>query len=291
MSPRPPLILAIDQGTTSTRAIVFDCDGRWLATAQAGVRATLSGRRLGGARSGGHLARPRWPPRAQALLPPSAKAARWRPSASPTSARPPCCGTARPARRSTTPSSGRTGAPPPTAASWRREGGRAGAQARSGLLLDPYFSATKARLDPGPRGRRPRRGAGRAAGLRHGGQLPAVAADRAGASTPPTPPTPAAPASTTSAPATGDEELLRLFDVPRRRAAAGAGLLGAFGHTAPELFGRAIPIWASWRATSRRRGWASAASTPGDVKTTFGTGGFMVVEHGRPSPCRPATAC
>ena len=39
------------------------------------------------------------------------------PSASPTSARPPWCGTARPARRSTTPSSGRTAAPPTSARS------------------------------------------------------------------------------------------------------------------------------------------------------------------------------
>ena len=64
-------------------------------------------------------------------------------SASPTSARRSSSGTARPASRSTARSSGRTGAPPTNA-----RGSRARARSRwsgttTGLLLDPYFSATK----------------------------------------------------------------------------------------------------------------------------------------------------
>ena len=100
-------------------------------------------------------------------------------SASPISARPRSSGTARPAGRSTTPSSGRTGAPPTACAVAARSGPRGRRSRRStGLLLDPYFSATKiAWLLDHVAGARDA-GAGRAARLRHGRQLPAVAAHR-----------------------------------------------------------------------------------------------------------------
>ena len=58
-------------------------------------------------------------------------------------------GTGRPAARSTTPSSGRTAALRPTAASWRpRARGAAGAARGAAYCSTPYFSATKAGLDP-----------------------------------------------------------------------------------------------------------------------------------------------
>ncbi len=49
-------VLAIDQGTTSTRAIVFDRAGAPVAQQPARARAALPARRLGRARSGDHLA-------------------------------------------------------------------------------------------------------------------------------------------------------------------------------------------------------------------------------------------
>ena len=49
-------ILAIDQGTTSTRSIVFDGEQRIRGSAQRGVSAALSGVRLGRARAGGSVA-------------------------------------------------------------------------------------------------------------------------------------------------------------------------------------------------------------------------------------------
>ena len=49
-------ILAIDQGTTSTRAVVYGPDGRALGSAIRELRAILSQPRLGGARPGRNLA-------------------------------------------------------------------------------------------------------------------------------------------------------------------------------------------------------------------------------------------
>jgi hypothetical protein len=125
-----------------------------------GTAADLSQAGLGRARSGGDLARHRrgLPWRAgQGRLRASGSPA----SASPTSARPPWCGTAPPASRCTTPSSGRTAAPPTLRRAEARRPRGDGAE-RTGLLLDPYFSGTKIAwiLDrwpaPAPRPRRAR---------------------------------------------------------------------------------------------------------------------------------------
>ena len=48
-------ILSIDQGTTSSRAIVFDHSGKIAGIGPGRVQADLSPTRLGGARSGGDL--------------------------------------------------------------------------------------------------------------------------------------------------------------------------------------------------------------------------------------------
>ena len=66
------------------------------------------------------------------------------PSASPTSARRWWPGTGAPAPRCTGPSSGRTGGPPTGAAGrWPRPATSPSSGERTGLVLDPYFSATK----------------------------------------------------------------------------------------------------------------------------------------------------
>ena len=136
-------ILAIDQGTTSTRAIVFDAAGRPVALGAAGVAADLPAARLGRARPGGDLVgHGRGLPR-RAGQGRARRQRRWPASASPTSARPRSCGIARPASRSTTPSSGRTAAPPTAAPSCARAGHEEAVTRKTGLLLDPYFSGTK----------------------------------------------------------------------------------------------------------------------------------------------------
>ena len=116
-------VLAIDQGTTSTRSILFDDRGAAGGDRADGVRAALSAR-----------------PAGSSTIRRTSGATCWRPSrdvdrrrrrrrgddrrrsASPTSARRRWCGTARPASRSTARSSGRTGARAELCAALKRDG-------------------------------------------------------------------------------------------------------------------------------------------------------------------------
>ena len=98
---------------------------------------------LGRARRRRHLARHRRDAR-RGRRPRSTRRARRSPrSASPTSARPSWCGTGAPAGRVTARSCGRTGAPPRGATSCARPGTSRMIRRATGLVLDPYFSATK----------------------------------------------------------------------------------------------------------------------------------------------------
>ena len=83
-----------------------------------------------------------------------------------------------------------------------------------------------------------------------------------GRGTPPTPPTPPAPCCSTSARQDWDEELLRLLGVPRGGAARGARLRRRVRQTEADCFGAAAPDRRAWRATSRRRCSARPASRP-----------------------------
>ena len=107
---RAPFVLAIDQGTTSTRAIVFDGDVRHRRHGAGDVPAALSRARLGRTRSRGYLADGGVHDAREALAKAGLPSATSPPSASPTSAKRPSSGTARRASRSTTPSSGRIAA-------------------------------------------------------------------------------------------------------------------------------------------------------------------------------------
>ena len=160
------LILAIDQGTTGTTCLVVDDELQRARARLPRAAAALPAAGLGRARPRGDLAR-------ASSGPPSALAAAGvaRPtstrSGSRTSARRRCSGTARPASRSRRRSSGRTGAPPSAAASSTPELIRE----RTGLVPDPYFSATKLEWLLREHGRRRAR-------LRHRRQLARLAADR-----------------------------------------------------------------------------------------------------------------
>ncbi len=175
----PRAILAIDQGTTSTRAIVFDGAMTAARHRAAGIPADLSGARLGRARSGGDLVE-RGCDRAGGARASRACARRTSPrSASPISARPRVIWDRA------------TGKPIHNAIVWqdrRTDDSLRGAcaqpamkptiAARTGLLLDPYFSATKiAWLLDHVDGARASGGGGPAR-LRHHRQLPDLAADR-----------------------------------------------------------------------------------------------------------------
>ena len=150
-------ILAIDQGTTSTRAIVFDAAGRPVASAQKELPQIFP--------------KPGWVEHdpeeiwsatvevcREALAKAKLDAAERSPaSASPTSARPRWSGTAPPASRSTTPSSGRTAAPPSAATSCRRAGHEDAGHGQDRPAARSVFLRHQDRLDPRPRGRRARR--------------------------------------------------------------------------------------------------------------------------------------
>ena len=134
-------VLAIDQGTTSTRAILFDEMARPCATAQAAAHADLPGAGLGRARPRGDLAlrdrnRPRGPRRGQRRAPSSAIGITNQ-------------------RETTVVWERATGRPLANAIVWqdrrtadlcaelREEGWGAHVTETTGLIIDPYFSATK----------------------------------------------------------------------------------------------------------------------------------------------------
>ena len=171
-------LLALDQGTSSSRSIVFDREGRIVAIAQQELTQIYP--QPGWVE---HDPMEIWTSQLATAREVLAKAkldsrATSPPSASPTSARPPCCGTARPASRCTTPSSGRTGAPSRCAPGCASDGmsRHHPRQDRPGdrRLLLRHQAALAARQ----RARRARRGRARRAGLRHRRQLADLAADR-----------------------------------------------------------------------------------------------------------------
>ena len=137
------MILAIDQGTTGTTLPRLRRAGRADRPGLPRVHPALPAARLGRARRardlGGDAGRRR---RGAATTPARAPATSTR-SASPTSARPSACGIPPAASRCTTRSSGRTGARPRAARSCATQGHEPLVRARTGLVLDPYFSATK----------------------------------------------------------------------------------------------------------------------------------------------------
>ena len=240
----PSYILAIDQGTTSTRSILFRPELSGRCRRAAGIPAAFPVLGLGRARARGPVAHNRRHDQGGARQGSRRAIATSPPSASPTSARRRSSGTARPARPSTKPSSGRTAAPPIICAALKQAGHEAAVhRARPGLLLDPYFSGTKiAWLIDNVDGRTAESGSGRAC-LRHRRQLPASGGS------------PAARVHATDATNASRTLAVRHPSRPmgrrpadgscacrNRDAARGAATASArFGTTEPALFGAAHP--------------------------------------------------
>ena len=150
---------------------------------------------------------------------------------------------------------------------------------KTGLLLDPYFSATKIALDPRPCAGRPRtRRAGRAR-VRDDRLLPAVAADGRRRSTPPTSPTPARTSLFDIREGRWDEELCRLFRVPQSLLPEVHDNSRIFGTTAPGLLERELPI-GGMAGDQQAALVGQACFAPGMAKSTYGTGCFMLVNTG-----------
>ena len=254
-------VLAIDQGTTSTRAIVFDRDGRAGRQRPAGARSSIT-RSDGWVEHdpGGHLARhARGLPRRRSPRAGVAAARDRRASASPTSARPPCCGSAA------------TGKPVHRAIVWqdrrtaelcrrldRRRARGAGARAhrpgRRRLLL-----RHQARLAARQRAGRARSGRARRAGLRHRSTASCSGGSPAARCTPPTPPTPRAPCCSTSTPGLGRRAAAALAH-PARGAAGGAATAGRCSAPPTRPVRRRRSRSPASPATSRRRPSARPAS-------------------------------
>jgi glycerol kinase len=154
--------------------------------------------------------------------------------------------------------------------------------ARTGLLLDPYFSATKIEwLLDNVAGARKRAEAGELAfgtvdswliwqmtnGAVH-------ATDVTNASR-----TLLLDLKTLS----WDDDLLTLFNVPRALLPELRDSAGLFGHTFPEMIGSPVPIMAV-AGDQQAAAVGQACFSPGDVKSTYGTGCFVLLNTGAVPP-------
>ena len=159
------------------------------------------------------------------------------------------------------------------------EGHEAMVSARTGLLIDPYFCATKlAWILDNVEGARALADAGRLAfgtvdsfllWRLTGGRLHATDA------------TNAARTLLYDIHANAwDDDLLRLFRVPRAMLPEVRDSAGNFGETAPELFGAPIRILGI-AGDQQAATIGNACFSPGMVKSTYGTGCFAVLNTGR----------
>ena len=170
------------------------------------------------------------------------------------------------------------------------DGAEAEVTARTGLLLDPYFSASKvAWILDRVEGARARAENGELAfGTVDSWLIARLTGGRVHA-------TDATNASRTSLydirQGAWSPELLRLFDVPAAVLPEVRDCAADFGTTEPELFGRALPILGvagdQHAALIGQCGFGA-----GDIKSTYGTGAFVLVNTGaepKPSASRLLT--
>jgi glycerol kinase len=274
-----PYILAIDQGTTSTRAILFDANAAPVASHSIELRQIYP--------ANGwveHDAEEIW----QATLACCRAALKGVPAAS-------VAAIGITNQRETTVVWDRaTGVPLHNAIVWqdRRTADRCRAlkakkleskiAAKTGLLLDPYFSATKMEwlLDHIPGARR-RAAAGEIAlGTIDAWLIFKLTGGRVHAT------------DVTNASRTmllnlktlaWDDELLKLFNIPRAVLPEVRDSAGDFGTTEEALLGAAIPILGV-AGDQQAAAFGQACFNPGDVKSTYGTGCFALVNTGSKVP-------
>jgi glycerol kinase len=184
----------------------------------------------------------------------------------------------------------RTGAPVANAIVWqsrvsapiceslKRDGLEGTFRSRTGLIIDPYFSGTKLKhlLDTVP-GLRARAGRGEVLfGTVDSFLLWRLTGGRLHV-------TDASNASRTLLfnihTFEWDDELLRILDVPRQMLPEVRGCSERYGETDPALFGRAIPI-AGAAGDQQAALFGQACFEPGTAKNTYGTGCFMLLNTG-----------
>ncbi|MET4699314.1 glycerol kinase [Constrictibacter sp. MBR-5] len=269
-----PLLLAIDQGTTSTRSIVFDADGHALATAQEELTQ--------------HYPHPGWvehdPEEIWRTVERTARAAAEKAGAD----RIVAIGLTN--QRETAVVWDRdTGEAVHPAIVWQdrrgadrcrelvAEGIEPLVQARSGLVLDSYFSATKVewilRNVPGAAER-----AGR--GDLAFGTVDSFLLWRLTGGRHVTDETNAARTLLYDIEVHGwDEDLLRIFGIPRAMLPEVLDSAADFGSTATALLGRPLPI-CGVAGDQQAATVGQACFTLGSIKSTYGTGCFLVLNTG-----------
>ncbi len=160
----------------------------------------------------------------------------------------------------------------------KQDGAEAEFQRRSGLLLDPYFSASKIAwlLDTVDGARDAAARGDLAFGTVDSFLLWRLTGGRMHAT------------DVTNASRTGlmnlqtlewDDELLRLFDIPRAILPEIRDCADDYGHTDPALFGRAIPI-GGMAGDQQAAAIGQCCFDEGMVKCTFGTGAFILMNTG-----------
>jgi len=159
-------------------------------------------------------------------------------------------------------------------AALKAEGAEADVTARTGLLLDPYFSATKLKwvLDQGARDRSRDLLAGTIETYLiwrlSGGKVHATDATNA-----------ARTMLYNIHEGAWDEELLRLFDIPPSILPEVRDSADDFGQTDPAIFGAAIPI-RGVAGDQQAATVGQACFQPGMMKSTYGTGCFALMNIG-----------
>ncbi|XBQ17157.1 MAG: glycerol kinase GlpK [Oceanicaulis sp.] len=270
-------LLAIDQGTTSSRALVFDTEGRVIASAQeefaqiyprsgwvehdpeviwATVLST-SRRAVSDAEAQG------WEIAALGITNQRETTLIWERA------------TGRPIHNAIVWQDRRTA---DLCARLRAEGAEALVAERAGLVLDPYFSATKISwlLDQVPGARKKAE-----AGALCFGTIDSWLVWRLTGGT-----THLIEATNASRTALyglergdWDDDLLALFGAPRALLPDIVDSAGFWAETEPNLFGRPIPITGG-AGDQQAAAIGQACLGPGEMKSTYGTGAFMLVHTG-----------
>lgn len=166
----------------------------------------------------------------------------------------------------------------------KAEGVEAEVRARTGLLLDPYFSATKLEWllrDPDLR-RRARRGE-----LAAGTVDSWLVARLTNGATHATDHTNASRTMLYDLASRGwHEDLLRLFEVPGEILPEVVPSSGVLAETAAEHLGGSLPI-AGMAGDQQAALFGQGCVTPGTAKNTYGTGAFLLVFAGEHPPAPP----
>ncbi|PWE18108.1 glycerol kinase [Marinicauda salina] len=272
-----PAILAIDQGTTSSRAIVFDSYGRVVTVAQEEFAQIYP--RPGWVE---HYPEVIWATVLSTVRKALAEADRAEIEIA-------CLGVTN-QRETTLVWERSTGRPIHNAIVWQDRRTAKQCQAleakghgkrvaeRAGLVLDPYFSATKIAwiLDNVPGARRRADNGDLAFGTVESFLINRLTGGKVHV-------TDATNASRTSLYALEagdwDDELLALFDIPRAVLPEVVDCAGALGTTDEEVLGRAIAITGA-AGDQQAAAIGQACLAPGEMKSTYGTGAFLLLNTG-----------